>query len=103
MRDTSGSYPAKLAAARSLLAALADTATTIETATGYERVLLELDSLHSGTVPPATAAVPAASRDVLYRRARMAVATLHEHGTDALRLEICLGLLADVRDREPAP
>jgi hypothetical protein len=52
------------AEARSYLAALADHALTFDGSMEYERVLLELDELHGGVVPPTTV-VPVAEPGVL--------------------------------------
>lgn len=60
------SHAVVLAEARSYVAALADTATSFDAGLEYERVLLQLDWLHGGTVPPITV-VPAGDRDVMFR------------------------------------
>jgi hypothetical protein len=91
------SHAVTLAEARSYLAALADNAGTFEAAVEYEHVLLELDSLHGGEVPPA-ADVPSDNRDVLYTVAEAAIEELIEHGVDALRVELVLAMLEDARE-----
>ncbi len=55
-------------------------------------MLLQLDWLHGGTVPPITV-VPAGDRDVLFSVARAAIANLEEHAVDQLELAICLSML----------
>lgn len=81
-----------LAEARSYVAALADLADSFDGALEYERVLLQLDWLHGGTVPPTTA-VPTVDRALLYEVAESAIGSLADHGVDGLELEICLAML----------
>ena len=91
------SHAVLLAEARSYLAALADHAAGFDAALEYERVLLQLDWLHHGTVPPITV-VPAGSTEVLFRVAVAAVTGLEDHAVDRLQLEICLSMLHAARD-----
>ncbi|MEO6629417.1 MAG: hypothetical protein ABIP03_12720 [Aquihabitans sp.] len=86
------SHAVLLAEARSYVAALADLAGSFDAAMDYERVLLQLDWLHSGIVPPTTA-VPTDDIGVLYEVARTAITNLAEHGIDRLELAICLAML----------
>ncbi len=86
------SHAVLLAEARSYVARLADTAGSFDAALEYERVLLQLDELHGGTVPPITV-VPTGDRDVLFSVARAAMANLEEHPVDKLQLAICLSML----------
>lgn len=86
------SHAVLLAEARSYVAALADHARTFDAAMDYERVLLQLDWLHGGTIPPITV-VPASDPDVLYEVAQSAIDNLANYGVDRLKLEICLAML----------
>ena len=85
-----------LAEARSYVAALADTAHTFDAAIEYEHVLLELDSIHGGQVPPTTD-VLTNRRDILYTVAEAAIEELAQHGVDALQVELVLALLEEAR------
>lgn len=88
-----------LAEARSYVAALADGARTFDASVAYEHVLLELDAIHGGEVPPITE-VLTDKRDVLYTVAEAAIEELVEHGVDALRVELILAGLEDARARD---
>jgi hypothetical protein len=85
------SHAVQLAEARSHVAALADRS-SFEAAMEYERVLLQLDYLHEGSVPPITV-VPTGDRVVLLQSARAAIAALGDHDVDALGLAVCLHML----------
>ena len=63
----------------------------------YERVLLQLDWLHGGSVPPITL-VPASDPNVLYEVASAVIRSLEDHGVDRLELEICLAMLEAARE-----
>jgi hypothetical protein len=91
-----------LSESRSYLAALADGAASFDAAMEYERVLLQLDWLHAGTVLPTTP-VPTTDRNVLLSCARVAIRNLEHHGLDKLDLAICLHMLetAWALDAEP--
>lgn len=90
------SHAVTLAEARSYVAALADGAQTFDATVEYELVLLELDTMHGGTVPPATE-VLAVERDVLYAVADAAVEELASHGVDGLAIELLLARLEEAR------
>lgn len=85
-----------LAEARSYVAALADHALTFDASVEYEHVLLELDTIHGGEVPPTTEVLTDKS-DVLYTVAEAAIEELVEHGVDALHVELILARLEDAR------
>jgi hypothetical protein len=85
-----------LAEARSYVAALADSARTFDASVEYEHVLLELDAIHGGEVPPTTE-VLTDKRDVLNTVAEAAIEELAEHGVDALQVELVLARLEDAR------
>jgi hypothetical protein len=85
-----------LTQARSDLAALADSADTVEASLAYDRVLLELDAVHSDDTP-ALSAVSPADRHVLQARAEAALESLLVHGVDALQLELLLAALEGAR------
>lgn len=86
------SHAVLYAEGRSYLAALADKASSFDAGLEYERVLLQLDWLHGGQVPPITV-VPSGDREVLHQIASAAIANLERHGVDRLDLELCLSML----------
>ena len=88
------SHAVTLAEARSYLAALADNARTFDASVDYEHVLLELDTLHGGEVPPITE-VLTDNRDVLYTVVEAALEELVDHGVDGLQVELLLAGLED--------
>ena len=96
------SHAVLLAEARSYLAGLADSATSFDTALEYERVLLQLDWIHDGTIPP-IAVVPSGDRHVLYGVARAAINNLEKHAVDPLELAICLSMLEVAWDADRRP
>lgn len=85
-----------LAEARSYVAALADNARTFDASVEYEHVLLALDTIHGGEVPPTTEVLTDKS-DVLYTVAEAAIEELGDHGVDALQVELILARLEDAR------
>lgn len=93
------SHAVLYAEARSYLASLADTASSLDAAMEYERVLLQVDWLHGGNVPPITV-VPTRDRDVLNRVAQTSIARLQDHGIDRFELAICLSMLAAAWEQE---
>lgn len=89
-----------LAEARSYLAALADTARTVEGSIAYERALLQLDLVH-GDQSPAHEDLPhALPTDLLYRLAVRAIEELVRHGVDSLQVELVLAALLDARETD---
>lgn len=95
------SHAVLLAEARSYVAGLADTATSFVAALEFERVLLQLDWLHGGAIPPITV-VPTGDRDVLFNVARSAITNLEEHAVDRLGLALCLSMLEAACDADRA-
>lgn len=91
-----------LAEARTYLGALADRASSLDSALEYERVLLQIDWLHGGRVPPTTAASTSDSA-VLYGIAQQAISNLAAHGVDQLELELCLAMLEQAHRQDTAP
>jgi hypothetical protein len=85
-----------LAEARSYVAALADHAHTFDASAEYERVLLDLDTMHDGEVPPLVD-VLTERRDILYTVAEAAIEELAGHGVDGLEIELVLARLEDAR------
>ena len=85
-----------LAEARSYVVTLADNARTFDASAAYEHVLLELDTIHGGEVPPLTE-VFTDRRDVLYTVAEAAIEELVDHGVDGLQIELVLAGLEDAR------
>jgi hypothetical protein len=88
-----------LAECRSYLAALADTAPSGEASLEYQDVLLQLDGLNSGHLPPVTP-VPTENRKVLYTVALKSLGRLEEHGMDPFDLALCQCMLATAWGRE---
>ena len=88
-----------LAEARSYVAALADHARTFDASVEYEHVLLQLDSIHGGDVPPTTD-VLTDRRDVLYTVAEAAIEELTQHGVDGLQVELLLAMLDEARSKD---
>ena len=88
-----------LAEARSYLAALADRARSFDASMEYERVLLQLDSIHGGLVPPTTG-VPTTDPTILYEIASDAIESLAKYDVDKVDLEICLAMLEAARSIE---
>ncbi len=86
------SHAVLLAEARSYVAALADQASSFDATLEYERVLLQLDWIHHGAIPPITV-VPAGDRDVLHNVATRSITELANHAIDGLELAICLAML----------
>lgn len=86
-----------LAAARSLLATLADQAASTEASSAYERALLELDWLHGDHVPALDTASLARGRDRLHAAAATAIERLADYGVDPLGIELVLAALHDAR------
>ncbi|WP_123390404.1 hypothetical protein [Nocardioides aurantiacus] len=91
-----------LAEARTYLGALADRASTLDSSLEYERVLLQVDWLHGGRVPPTTA-VPTRDPRVLYTIACTAVSNLAAHGVDAMEIELCLAMLEEAHRQDTQP
>ena len=91
-----------LAECRSYLAALADTASSLEASLEYQDVLLQLDGLHPGLLPPVTP-VPTVNRAVLYAVALETLGRLNEHGLDPFDLALCQCMLATAWGQEQRP
>lgn len=91
-----------LAETRTYLGALADRAQSLDAALEYERVLLQIDWLHGGRVPPTTP-VPTRDRALLYALARTAISNLTIHGVDALELQLCLAMLEEAHRQDTTP
>lgn len=82
-----------LAEARTYVAALADYAVSLDAALEYERVLLQVDALHQGRVPPITTAAPTDDQEILYDIARIAIGNLINHGLRSNDVQLCLAML----------
>lgn len=89
------SHAVLLAEARSYVAALADAADGFDASLAYEQLLLQLDWLHDGIVPPITV-VPAGDPNVLRESAARAITELAHHRIDPLDLAICREMLEGV-------
>ena len=79
-----------LAQARSLVAALADTALDNDASAAFERVLIELDWLHDDESPGLDTDGLSNDRGILYLGATAAIESLVLFGIDALDLELLL-------------
>ncbi len=86
-----------LAEARSYVAALADSAVTIDASIEYDRVLLQIDFIHCDLIP-AIRPVPVTDRDVLFSVAESAIEDLATHGIDGLTVELVLDMLYAARE-----
>ena len=94
------SHAVTLAEARSYVAALADNAHTFDASVEYEHVLLELDTIHGGELPPLTEVFTEGLtnlREVQHTVAEAAIEELVEHGVDGLQVELVLARLEDAR------
>jgi hypothetical protein len=80
----------RLVEARSYIAALADSARTVEASSAYEHVLIELDRLHGDESPALSTDGLTTNRDVLFAVANSAVEDLQCYGLDALDIELLL-------------
>lgn len=83
-----------IAEARSCIAALADTATTVLGSVAYDRALIYLDFVHGDQVPALTD-VPVGAPPTLYRLAQQSVSDLGTYGLDPLHIELTHAYLAD--------
>ena len=88
------SHAVAIAEARSYIAALADTATTVLSSVAYDRALIYFDSVHGDHVPALTD-VPISDPPTLYRLAQHAVTDLGTYGLDPLHIELTHAYLAD--------
>ncbi|WP_244929272.1 hypothetical protein [Nocardioides sp. W7] len=84
-----------LTRARSCLAALADQAPSIDASSAYEHVLIELDRLHADDCPAIDPDDVPADPALLIAHATSAIENLHQHGVDALSVELVLAMLVD--------
>lgn len=89
-----------LTEARSNLAALADHAGTFDASVEYERVLLQLDSIHGDDTPALDLVGLTGNRGVLYEAATSSIEALLDHGVDGLRIELLLDMLEVARGRD---
>lgn len=87
-----------LCQARSHVAALADSAATIEASISYDQILLQIDALYADDDIPAIAPLAEHSRKVLFAVAESAIEDLAGHGLDALTIELVLDMLHTARD-----
>jgi len=91
-----------LTEARSNLAALADTAPSIDASSAYEHVLITLDRLHDDQSPALNSARHHRDREALVRDTVIALGSLADLGVDALDVELLLSMLAAARAIERA-
>ena len=90
-------HAALLSEARSYIAALADTAKTLEASSAYDLALIELDLVHGDDAFALDATSPTVGRDVLMALATSAVERLTTYGVDALHSELLLASLEGAR------
>lgn len=87
-----------VAEARTNLAALADTATSIDASSAYEQVLIALDRLHADQSPAIdTTPGTVGDRDSLFSTTVSALESLTAHGLDPLEVELLLARLTEAR------
>lgn len=84
-----------LAAARSYLAALADTADSFDASSAYEHVLIELDRIHGDETPGLDTSGICEDRATLLAVANSAIERLELYGVDPLNVELVLAMLDD--------
>ncbi|TYL51670.1 hypothetical protein FXB39_07745 [Nocardioides sp. BGMRC 2183] len=96
---------AAIAGARTYLAALADTATTLEASLAYELTLLCLDTAYADDVPAIDPTFDPPETDTLHSIAAAAISNLASHGLDPLQVELLRAMLDDARtqDQQGAP
>ncbi|WP_141012939.1 hypothetical protein [Nocardioides sambongensis] len=92
-----------IAEARTYLAALADTATTLDGSLAYELTLLSLDTAYADDVPALDNTFHPPDTAALHAIAAAAISTLASHGLDPLQVELLHAMLDDARtqDRQP--
>lgn len=83
-----------IAEARTYIAALADTATTVLSSVAYDRALIYLDSVH-GDQAPALTGIPFGQPATLYQLAQQSVTDLGTYGLDPVHIELTLAYLSD--------
>ena len=83
-----------IAEARTYIAALADTATTVLSSVAYDRALIYLDSVHGDQVPALTG-IPLDHPATLYQLAQQSVTELGTYGLDPVHIELTLAYLLD--------
>ena len=86
-----------LAQARSLVAALADSAVEDDASAAFEQVLIELDWLHHDESPALDTDGLSDDRDLLYLVATSAIESLVLYGLDDLDVELLLVRLEAAR------
>ena len=96
------SHAVALAECRSYLTALYATALRVEASLEYQEVLVHLDCLHAGSMPP-VAPVPTDNRNVIYTVALESLGRLEEYGLDPFDLALCQCMLATAWGREHRP
>lgn len=89
-----------LSQARSYVAALADRATTSQSSSAYERVLIELDRMHLDDCPALDTSGLTGDLEVLFAAASYSIEDLVNHGVDLLSVELILAMLSDAHDLE---
>lgn len=83
-----------IAEARSYIATLADTATTVLGSIAYDRALIYFDAAHDDHVPALTD-IPLSEPATLYRLAQQSITDLGPYGLDPLHIELAVAYLID--------
>ena len=89
-----------LAQARTFLAALADTASSEDAASGYEHVLIELDRIHGDLSPDIYRDEVIGDHAMRFEAASAAIEDLKIHGVDPLSVELLLWRLQDAHSQD---
>lgn len=86
--------------ARSALAMLSDSASSVEASSAYEHVLITLDAIHGNEGPVTDAYGLPGRRDALLTFAVQALEDLKTHGVDELHVELLLAMLGNAADAD---
>lgn len=86
--------------ARSALAMLADSASSLEASSAYEHVLITLDAIHGNDGPATDPYELPEHRDALLMFAVHAIEELKTHGVDELHVELLLVMLDNAADND---
>lgn len=91
-----------LVLARSCLATLATSASTVAAGLKYDQVLIALDGAHGNDVPGLETDALTKDRRVLFEVAFSAIEDLVAHGVEEIQIELLLAMLTDAYDVEAA-
>lgn len=91
-------YAITLVLARSCVAALASSSSTVAAGLRYDQVLIALDAAHGDDVPGLETDALTTDRSVLFEVGFSAIEDLVEHGVDELHVELLLTMLTAAYD-----